>query len=518
MRLILPKDPTREILIPMKHVYALDNFKAIMSSNGIFPSANLLQHLMNYVIKWGQYMQMTDKAEIMRMQMGWTENISDTGWHHRGFVVGNKEILIDGTEVESPSSPFVRGISKLLVPQGTYERWRESADFLNGEGFELHAFAMLCGLASPYMVYTSTSGVTVCLLGKSGSAKTGAMYAGLSAWGNPKDLSVFEATDNGMVGRFLALHNISLGVDEISNKDAKILSQLVHKISHGKAKIRMQASVNAEREHEMSASMIAMMTTNQSAYGKFEALKANPDGEAARMIEFLVHKPIMLEREGGGNLGRHIFNAFNFNYGHAGPMVIKEGMRLGDNYIYDSIEKWNAKFVKDFGDDATYRFYQNLIGATCMAGEMATKANIISLNVDRVYHEVVREMIIIRDKVVKVNRTDYPSVLGDYINRNMGNLLVLKDGKVAMEPRGQIVGRIVSDENLLQVSKTDFKKYLNERQISSREFEFEMREKKLLIDDKKGRLTTGWKTAVHVDPAYLYWFKTELPEDFFGDA
>jgi hypothetical protein len=127
-------------------------------------------------------------------------------------------------------------------------------------------------------------------------------------------------------------------------------------------------------------------------------------------------------------------------------------------------------------------------------------------------------MITIRDKVVKVNRTDYPSILGDYVNKNLGNILVLKDGKVAMEPRGQIVGRIVSEDNLMQISKSEFKKYLAERQISSREFEFDMREKKLLIDDKKGRLTTGWKSAVHVDPAYLYWFRTELPEDFFNDV
>lgn len=518
MQLILPKDPTREILVPMKHVYALENFKAIMSSNGIFPPSNLLQHLMNYVIKWGQFMQLTDKAEVMRMQMGWTESISEEAWNTRSFVVGSREITIAGDIVDAPCSPFVRGIAKHLNPQGTYERWRESVDYLNAPGFEIHAFAMLCGLGSPYMVYTSTSGVTVCLLGKSGSAKTGAMYAGLSAWGNPKELSVFEATENGMTGRFLGLHNLPLGIDEISNKEAKILSQLTHKISNGKAKIRMQASVNAEREHEMSASMIALMTTNQSAYGKFESIKANPDGEAARMIEFLVRKPPMLEGEGGGNLGRHIFNALNFNYGHAGPMVIKEGLRLGDNYILETIEKWNAKFVKDFGDDATYRFYQNLIGASCTAGEMAVGANIITLDIERVYHEVIREMITIRDKVVKVNRTDYPSVLGDYINRNMGNILVLKDGRVTMEPRGQIVGRIVSEESLLQVSKTDFKKYLNERQISSREFEFEMREKKILIDDKKGRLTTGWKTAIHVDPAYLYWFKTELPDGFFDDA
>jgi arsenate reductase-like glutaredoxin family protein len=78
--------------------------------------------------------------------------------------------------------------------------------------------------------------------------------------------------------------------------------------------------------------------------------------------------------------------------------------------------------------------------------------------------------------------------------------------------------RIVSEEGLLQVSKAEFKKFLAERQVSLREFEFDMREKKILVDDKKGRLTTGWKSAISVDPAYLYWFKTEIPSDLFNES
>jgi hypothetical protein len=519
MRLELPRDPIREILVPMKHVYALENFKSLMSSNGVFASAEKLPHLMNYIIKWGQYMQLTDKAEMMRMQMGWTEEPADEiAWPTRSFVIGKREILPNGEIIDAPSSPFVRGIAKHLVPRGTYERWRESADYLDKPGFEMHAFTMLCGMASPYMTYTSTAGVTVCLLGQSGSAKTGAMYAGLSMWGNPKDLSVFEATDNGMVGRFLGLHNIPLGIDEISNKDAKILSQLVHKISHGKAKIRMQGSVNAEREHEMSASMTCIMTTNQSAYNKFELIKSSPDGEAARLIEFLIQKPELLKAEGGAALGKHIFDAFRVNYGHTGPMVIQEGLRLGDSYIEDNLGLWDERFTKDFGDDGTYRFYQNLVSTACMSGTMAHEANIIKLDISRVYHETVREMITIRDKVVKVNRTDYPSVLSDFLHKNTNSLLVIKDSKVTKEPTNQIVARMVSDENLLQVSKTALKKYLAECQISSREFEFEMRQNGALIEDKKGRLTTGWKSAIHIDPTNLYWFKTQLPDNFFNDT
>lgn len=516
MRLSLPRDGTKEFLLPMKGVYAQETFKALMASNGVLVSTVNTLHLMNYVVKWGQYMQTADKAEQMRMQMGWTHNRIDDGWDKRSFVIGTQEITYKGEVVEAPSSPFVKGISKFLKTKGTYERWRESIDYLNEPGFELHAFTSLCGLGSPLMCYTSTSGVAISLLGKSGSAKTGAMYAGMSMFGHPKDLSVFEATDNGMTGRYLGLHNLMLGLDEIGDKDPKVLGPLIHKISHGKAKIRMQGSVNAEREHEMSASLIGVLTTNQSIYNKLETIKANPDGEAARLIELLVRKPALID--GNSRLGRHIFDAFNFNYGHAGPMFIKAILAKGDNYVLDNIAAWDEKFIHDFGDDSTYRFYQNLTTACCGAGTIATEHDILKYDMDRIYHEVVRSMIEIRDNVVKVNRTDYPSLLGDFVNKNMGNMLVLKDGKVTMEPRGQIVGRIVSEDNLLQISKAEFKKYLAERQISTREFEFEMRAKKILVDDKKGRLTTGWKSAIHVDPAYLYWFKTTLPENFFDDT
>jgi hypothetical protein len=513
MRLVLPKDEVREFLVPMKQVYAKEAFKALISSNGVFPSNANTEHLMNYVVKWGQYMQTVAKADQMRMQMGWTCARNDADWSRRSFVIGKKEITHTGDVIDAPSSPFVRSIAKHITSHGTFERWRESMDYLNKPEFELHAFASMSGFGSPLMCYTSTSGVAVSLFGKSGNAKTGAMYAGLSVFGNPKDLSVVTATENGLTGRYLGLHNLMFGLDEIGDKKADDLGRLIHSVSHGKAKIRMQGSVNAEREYEMSASMIAMFTTNHTIYGKLENIKANPDGEAARLIELHMHKPTLLENE--GRLGEYIFDAFNYNYGHAGPMFIKEVIRAGDTYVLDHIAKWNEKFIKDFGVYTQYRFYQNLVSANFGAASIANEHNITAYDIDRIYHETIRAMIDIRDNVVKVNRTDYRSLLGDFVNKNMGNILVIKDEKVTMEPRGQIVARICSDENLLQISKSEFKKFLAERQISPREFEFEMKDKKILVDDKKGRLTTGWKSAIQVDPAYLYWFRTEL--DIFDD-
>lgn len=512
MKVILPMDKPREFLLPLKIVYSAERFKEMLASNGVIftPRADHVSLLQEYVAKWGEYISSTQEADIMRMQMGWTEGLD-------AFVIGNTEIREDGTEAISAASPYVRGIAKFLAPKGSYDKWRESVDLLNQPGFEMHAFGMLCGFGSPLMRLTSTPGVTICFLGRSGCAKTGAMYAGLSVFGNPLELSVFDATDNGMTGRYLGLHNLMLGVDEIGNKDAKILSQLTHKISHGKAKIRMQASVNAEREHELSASLIGMFTTNESAYSKFESIKASPDGESARLIEFLIEKPELLKAQGGGAMGRKMFDQLKHHYGHAGPMYIKELYRVGDSLILDTMETWRERFLRDFGDDNTFRFYENLTMATCGGGQIADTAKIIRLDVPRVYDKVVGEMISIRENVIKLNKIDYQAILSDYINKNLGSLLVIKEGRVTMEPRNSIVARIETEKSLLQVSKSAFKAYMAEKNISYREFEKDMQERNILSPDhtdKKSRLTAGWKNSVSVSPTYLYNFKTEIPPEW----
>ena len=414
------------------------------------------------------------------------------------------------------SSPYVKGLAKFLKPHGTYQKWQDAANKLNLPSLEIHAFTMFCGFGSPLMQFMSTSGVVVSLLGRSGAAKTGAMYAGLSIFGHPKELSVYAATDNGLVMRFINMRSIMFGLDEVGGKDPKVLSHLTHSISHGKAKIRLQSSVDAEREHLMSAALIAVFTTNESVYSKFELDKAAPDGEAARVVEFLMKKPEILQGDGGGALGRSIFDTFRHNYGHAGPIYIEELMRVGLDHILSRIEYWRGRFVAMFGDDGTYRFYENLVAATFTGGEIAVKAGIVNIDLDRVFSHVVKEMIMIRDKVVKINKLDYETLLGDFLNENLGSLLVIKEGKVVMEPRFSIVGRLSSDEGTIAVSKSVFDKWLNKRNVSSREFEVNMKEKGTLQTVKVGRLATGWKHAPSNTSCTNYYFKTEIPVELIA--
>jgi hypothetical protein len=488
MKAILPNDPEREFLLPMSRVYAVEDLKKIIASQGVLFNTDAKggQYLMNYIVKWGHYLTNKNAAEIMRMQMGWTPN-------QESFVVGESELLRDGKEVTSPTSPLCKSIAKHLTPAGSYEAWKEAANKLSKPSLELHAFTLLTGFGSILMNKTSTSGVTISLTGESGAAKTGALYSCLSVWGNPKDLSVLEATTNGMTGRYLGLHNIPFGLDEVGNIIPKDLSQLIHKISQGKSKIRMQASVNAERDHEMSASLIAIFTSNQSMYDKLSILKKDPNGEVARLIEFAVRKPQAFLDE--PTLGKEIFDKFRFNYGWAGREFIFALYKQSDDEIQKMMDKWVDQFRKDFGEDTAYRFYENLIAATMTGGEIAIKTGIVNYDLKKIYNRIVGEMVAIRDNVVKVNVIDYEALIGEFINTHQTGILAFKENKISMEPRSPLVIRAELDTHMIYISKPEFRKHLAENQVSTREFLYQMKLAGIEVVEKRKKMGSGWKDA-----------------------
>jgi hypothetical protein len=511
MNLILPNDGLKEFLLPMKSVYALEELKKTLSFHQVIYPTKQINNIQDYLVKWSQYMINVGKAQQMRMQLGWTASIKDQKeWDKRSFVIGNNEMTIDKELVESPVSPYIRGVAKHFKVVGTYERWQESANLLNTPGFEIHAMSCLAGFGTTLMEYMSTAGVVVSLLGRSGCAKTGAMYAGISAFGDPEQLSVFDSTDNGLTGRMLNLKNLMFGIDEIGNKDPKPLSQLIHNVSNGKAKIKMQASVNAERVTEMSANLIAFLTTNESVYDKLELYKGSPDGEVARVIEFLMIQPEELKGPDGARFGTHIFDAFRYNYGHAGPKFIVAALEEGDTQIKKRIEHWGNRYLTDTGGDSAYRFHQNFVSAVFTAGEIAVEAGIVNYDLERIYQKVILELNNIKLNVVKVNSTDYSSVLSDFMYENMGNILRIRDGKVTDEPRGKLVARICTDEPT-RVSKDAFKEYLHKKKITPREFERAMIESGDLVDKAaKKHLETGWKPTTTTKAANVYLFKNSM--------
>lgn len=500
---VTPHDGTRTFLLSVKSMYSQEKLSEAVCKYGIMPDPGHLKHLISYLIKWGRHMLSDRRAEDMRMQMGFTED-------KQVFVIGNREFTATGVERQAPSGIYIRDIAKLHLPKGEYKDWRRAADELNHPGMELHAFTMMCAFGSPLMHLTSTSGAAISLHGTTGAAKTGALYGCLSVYGSPKELSVFESTYNAGLQRMLSLNNLPMGRDEATNMEPISLSNLIHTISSGKSKIRLQSTVNAERELQMSASLIAIFTSNHSLHDRLQIKKASPEGEMARLIEFAFEeKPALIANDPAR--AKQIFDTFRTCYGHAGPMFVKAMFEQGFDNIRVKIRKWSDKFLKTFGTNSAYRFYENLIAATFAGAEVANEYNIVNFDLDRIFNRIMVHLCSIKDDV-RLNDLDYGSVVAEYIHKNIQNFLVMDGDRMVQEPRGHLVGRVEVQEGIQYVSKREFKKYLADLQVSPKEFEHSARTGNLLIKDVKQRLSSGWRAGMGTAPVAVYGFKADVEE------
>jgi len=506
IRLVMPHE-TREFDVPMEIFNSLEGFKKALSKVGITPpTQKLWPMLVDYMTKWAHYLQAQAAAEIVRGQMGWTEE-------NDAFVVGKMEIQRDQSERKTAVSPLVKGVAKMFEPRGSYEKWQASANELNREGFEMHAFAMAMAFGSPLMRFCSTKGMTFCYKGNTGGAKSGALIGAVSVFASPTDASVFKATDNGFVMRALNFKNIFLGIDEVKDKDPKELSNLIHSIAQGKGKIRMQASVNAEREQELSAALISLWTSNESMVDKLFAAKRNPTGEMARYMEYHIPRPDYLADN--PDAGALIFDPFNYNYGWAGPVFIKKLVSMSDTDIKDKIDYWHNRIRNTrFGSDVSYRFFENATSAAFAGLDIAIEAGIVNYDIDRIFDQVILQSIMVRDKTVKDNSVDYEALLTEFFFNNHTGILIFKDGNCTNEIYGKLVGRVDLDTGHQYISKTALREFLiNTCKVSTDEMETVLSKKGVLLETKKMRLSTGWKGGVWA-PIASYKFKTDIPKDF----
>lgn len=507
VRIKLPHE-AREKYLSMGEMQSIDSMKEIIGKAGVAPTnQNLWPKLVDYMTKWAFYLQSQNAADRICRQMGWTDDET--------FLVGETEVLGNGKTRRAASSPLIRDISRLLQPKGDYQVWKDCVNKLNQPELEMQAFGLFIAFGSPLMRYTSTNGMTFCFTGLSGAAKSGSMYAALSVWGAPKPLSVYDSTDNAFNLRAMSLKNILMGMDEVQEKPPEQISKLIHFISQGKGKMRMQSSVNAEREQQEVASMLCLMSSNISLYDLIFSKKANASGEIMRLLEYVLTQPSYLTLE----RGKEIFDPLHRNHGHAGIEFMDLIINMGDTEVRSRIQKWSKRFTATkLGSNAAFRFYETAFSAIFAGAEIANEAGIISFDIERIFDKVMLETIKIRDNTQKNQVTDYEGLISEFLNRHWrSGTLIFDDGRVVNEPHGELVARVEIGNSTQYVSKTKFKEFLTSRSVGTAEFEKALEKSTVRLESKKMRLSTGWKAGMTTPPIHVYAFQYEVPKELLDD-
>jgi len=509
LRVKLPHE-VREKYISMGEAQSVDSMKDILGKAGVAPPhQNLWPKIVEYTMKWATYLQSQNAADKICHQMGWTDD-------NQSFLIGETELLGHGKTRRAASSPLIRDVSRLLQPKGDYQIWKNAINKLNQPELEMQAFGVLVSLGSPLMRFTSTNGMTFCYTGLSGAAKSGSLLAALSVWGAPKPLSVYESTDNAFNSRAMSLKNIMMGMDEVHDKPPEQISKLIHLISQGKGKMRMQSSVNAEREQQEIASMLCLMSSNISLYDLILSKKANASGEIMRLLEYVLVQPSYLTLE----YGKEIFDPLHTNYGHAGIEYMDKIITLGPTEIKARLSKWSKRVTATkLGTNAAFRFYETAFSAAFAGGEIAYETEIINFDIERIFDVVMLETIKVRDNTQKNRVTDYEGLITEFLNKHWrSGTLIFDEGRVVNEPHGELVARVEIGDATQYVSKTKFKEYLTSRSVGSAEFEKALERSTVKLESKKMRLSTGWKAGMTTPPIHVYAFQYEIPKEMLDDG
>ena len=244
----------------------------------------------------------------MRTQFGWADK--DTK-----FIIGEQEISADKVSY-SPPSTATGSLAEWLKPTGDYDEWKKTVATYDQPGFEPHAFGLFTAFGAPLLKHLNLKGAIINLINNtSGTGKSTVLKMCNSVWGHPEELMLqWKDTPNSMIHRLGVMNNLPVTIDEITKLSGDNFSDLAYSISQGRGKNRMKQHENAERINSTKWGTMALTSSNASFYDKLSSLKATPDGEFMRLLEYRIDLTGNLTKEEADV----IFNRLYDNYGHAG--------------------------------------------------------------------------------------------------------------------------------------------------------------------------------------------------------
>ena len=453
MRLHLPKDGVREFTIPLTAVNSREEFRKQMSMYGV--AVSKMDEIMHYTTTWVNELQANSVADEAHKQFGWTDD------ECKSFILGNQEIFGDRVEFNPPSNQTM-GLFPAFEPKGTLEEWKETINFYNREGFELHQFVVGSSFGSILMNLSPVNCAALHIHSKeSGVGKTTAIAAAVSVWGRPEELIINERdTFNTKMHRGEIYHNLPLYMDELTNSSANELSNLAYQLTGGRQRGRMTSGGNAERYRGDAWKLLSVTTGNTSIIERVSMAKAMPKAEAQRILEVKVDR-LFNEAEEKEEQDR-FSAALSNHYGTAG----KEYVRI--------------KVDTAAGLTSENRFWSAFTTNTMAGLILAKRAGLINYDIGSVFKWAV-SMLKQNKHYVSDMSASVEEVLNDYIHEHWGNVLWIKstddlrkqnqnglDSLVVPEalPRGKLVARYETDVKKAYLIPKPLRAWCGEHQIN----------------------------------------------------
>jgi hypothetical protein len=508
MRLHLPKDGMREFSMSAMDVMSTDKLRDTLGYHGVYGPKKQMESIMSYIITSAKNLQHKSEVEIMRTQFGWADKDSK-------FIIGEQEVSADKVAYSPPSSA-TGSLSEWLKPTGDYEEWKKSVRIYNEPGFEPHAFGFFTAFGAPLLKHLNLKGAIINLINNtSGTGKSTILKMCNSVWGHPEELMLqWKDTMNSMIHRLGVMNNLPVTIDEITKLSGDHFSDLAYSISQGRGKNRMKQHENAERSNTTKWGTMALCSSNASFYDKLSSLKATPDGEFMRLLEYRIDLTGTLTKEEADV----IFNRLYDNYGHAG---VQYAQYLVGNLetALDAVMQIQQKLDKAIGLTSRERFWSAIIACNIAGALIAKDLGIIDFDIKRVFDWIVKEVKVMRNEIKAPATISTASVINEFMNEHRGAVLVINgeaDGRTGMEqlpmvePKfNDLYIRMEPDTKKMFINAKQLRAYCSEQQITLKDTLKTLEIDKAYLGLVKKRLAKG--TKISSGPVDVYVFNMDSP-------
>jgi hypothetical protein len=240
--------------------------------------------------------------------------------------------------------------------------------------------------------------------------------------------------------------------------------------------------------------MIMLSTSNASLYDKLLQLKAFPDGESMRIIEYKIERAGNQDKTEADKL----FGKLAENYGHAGIPYMQWIVANKDKAL-SLRERIQQKLDKALGYTGRERFWSATVACNLAGGSIARDLGLIDYDFERIYQWALNEFSRMQSSM-NIKSRDAISTLGEFINDHMANILIINDNSTLRtglpeaairEPRGDLMVRIEPDTNRMYISARGMRDFCTRQQLTYKDVIKELGDAGIYLQNVKKRLSKG---------------------------
>lgn len=461
-----------------------------MSAEAMASQTDMLRALAKYELMQsnhkdaGSHMAayLRDQLESLKRKVEEVNTLTSFGWKDDGstFLLGDRLYLKDGTTrkvlVSGGASKYAPAFAAPKTADVT--KYAEALNFLyNRPGREHWQYAILAGWGSILAPFCEElyKGLMLALQGgDSGKGKTTVSYASMYAFGNAIDMTMNSKdgfTYNALWTVLATFNNIPVLLDELTNMEADMFSNIAYGVANGQEKVRLTSKGGAVGfANTLRWRLSPFVTGNRDFHGLLATTQANSQAEAVRLIQIAVdrYKPSYIvepdaDRDSMSEADRKVLEAkeaalvqkcmdrMKANRGVAGAKLVEYVLTHMDE-VGKMVASWVNHMVGPLPDNK-YRFYRCHAACTLTIAHIAKDLGIIDFDLDALYDFTVKMLQELAETVNVTNTISSDDAFSRMMSNLAGRILVTvefrdkrhKDGPETPRNRvsGEIAGRFV---------------------------------------------------------------------------